>query len=61
MAFEKLPKHYEKLARNLSKCSKLHLGETIRLSEAFLANFLEFVAENGITPKEAASLEDVGL
>lgn len=59
--FKKLPKDYEKIARQLFNWATLSLDEVIRLAEDFVRNFVDFVAENGIKLKEHIPLEELEL
>lgn len=59
--FKSLPKDYEKIARQLYNWTNLSLDETISLTEEFVRNFVEFMAENGIKLKEHTPLEELEL
>jgi hypothetical protein len=59
--FKKLPKNYEKIARNLFNWTTLSLDETLNLAQEFVHNFVEFAAENGIKVEEHIPLEEVEL
>lgn len=59
--FKRLPKDYEKIVRQLFNWNSLSLDEVISLTEEFVGNFAEFMAENGIKLKEHTPLEELEL
>lgn len=59
--FRRLPKDYEKIVRQLFNWTSLSLDEVISLTEEFVHNFVEFMAENGIKLKEHTPLEELEL
>ncbi len=59
--FKKLPKDYEKTVKKLFNWTNLSLNEVISLTEEFVRNFVEFMAENGIKLKEHTPLEELEL
>jgi predicted nucleotidyltransferase len=59
--FENLPKDYEQNAERLLLSFDFEIEETIDLADAFVSNFVSFLAENGIKVKEHTPLEEVEM
>ena len=60
-SFKTLPKNYEKNARKLMKWNNLSVDETVKLTDEFVHNFVDLLAENGIVVREHTPLEEVDM
>ena len=60
-SFENLPKNYEKNSRKLMKWTSLRFDETVKLTDEFVHNFVDLLAENGIVVREHTPLKQVEM